>query len=178
MKTILLSIILSILSSTAIAATESPYSGQEKRDIKALSAQQIADYLSGSGMGYAKAAELNQYPGPRHVLDLADELALSAEQIKQTEAIYQAMQTQAVALGKQLVAKEKELDQKFADGSIDASSLEELVAAISMLEGKLRQVHLAAHLEQKALLSQHQIHRYDQLRGYGLANRQGHSHAH
>ena len=31
-------------------------------------------------MGLALAAELNGYPGPRHVLDLADQLGLTPEQ--------------------------------------------------------------------------------------------------
>jgi hypothetical protein len=52
----------------------SPYTGQERREIKALSNEEIDRYLSGDGMGLAKAAELNHYPGPRHVLELADQL--------------------------------------------------------------------------------------------------------
>lgn len=51
----------------------SPYAGQESREIKALSPDEIAALRKGDGMGFAKAAELNGYPGPRHVLDLAAE---------------------------------------------------------------------------------------------------------
>lgn len=66
---------------TCIAhAQHSPYSGHERRDIKALSAEEVEQYLSGAGMGYAQAAELNRFPGPMHVLELSDRLALSAEQ--------------------------------------------------------------------------------------------------
>ena len=36
-------------------------------DIKALSSEEVEQYLSGAGMGYAKAAELNRHPGPIHV---------------------------------------------------------------------------------------------------------------
>jgi len=43
-------------------------------------------------MGLAKAAELNHYPGPRHVLDLASELKLSEEQRLRIEQIYNTMQ--------------------------------------------------------------------------------------
>ena len=46
-----------------------PYSGQQGRMIKALSSKEVQGLLQGKGMGMAKAAELNQYPGPRHVLD-------------------------------------------------------------------------------------------------------------
>ena len=42
----------------------SPYVGSEKRSLKALTDQQIADLRAGRGMGLALAAELNGYPGP------------------------------------------------------------------------------------------------------------------
>src|SRR5258708_12736969 len=58
----------------------SPYAGMQTRPIKALSEQQVADLQAGRGMGLALAAELNGYPGPSHVLELADKLGLSAEQ--------------------------------------------------------------------------------------------------
>jgi len=47
-----------------------------------LSPEEVKQYLSGAGRGYAKAAELNHFPGPMHVLELADKLQLSAEQRK------------------------------------------------------------------------------------------------
>ena len=50
-------------------------------------------------------------------------------------------------------------------------------AAIAGLQGRLRAVHLAAHLETRALLSAEQIARYDALRGYaGNATPAGHHH--
>ena len=51
-----------------------PYAGQQTRAIKALSDDEIAAFLNGEGMGFAKAAELNGYPGPAHVLTLAQKL--------------------------------------------------------------------------------------------------------
>ena len=54
-----------------LQAQHSPYTGLEERDIKALSAEQVAGYLAGDGMGFALPAELNHYPGPKHVLDLS-----------------------------------------------------------------------------------------------------------
>jgi hypothetical protein len=78
------------------AEPSTPYAGQEQREIKALSAEEIEGYLSGSGMGLAKATELNHYPGPRHVLDLVVPLQLSEEQRQQTQAIFEAMRTEAV----------------------------------------------------------------------------------
>ena len=178
MKNFVFGVIVSVVAVAAAANTESPYVGQETREIKALSPQEIDDYLNGRGLGYAKAAELNHYPGPRHVLDLANKLALTQEQTRQTQAIFETMKAQAVALGKQLVEKEKELDRQFANGSMDAVSLHALLSDIGVLQAKIRYAHLVAHLEQKALLTKHQVQLYDQLRGYGAAQSHGHSHSH
>jgi hypothetical protein len=64
----------------ASVPSASPYAGQESRQIKALSAAEIAAYAEGKGQGFAKPAELNGYPGTMHVLELADQLALTSEQ--------------------------------------------------------------------------------------------------
>jgi Spy/CpxP family protein refolding chaperone len=177
-KTLVLGVIMSIVAVAAAAHTDSPYVGQEMRDIKALSPQDIDDYLNGRGLGYAKAAELNHYPGPRHVLDLANELALTPKQMRQTRAIFETMHAQAVALGKQLVEKEQALDRQFVTGSMDAVSLQALLSDIGVLQANIRYAHLVAHLEQKALLTTQQVQLYDQLRGYRAAYGQGHRHAH
>ncbi len=52
----------------------SPYVGMEKRAVKALSEQQVADLRAGGGMSPALPAELNGHPGPLHVLKLGDKL--------------------------------------------------------------------------------------------------------
>ena len=144
----------------------SPYAGQERREIKALSKEEVDRYLSGDGMGFAKTAELNHYPGPRHVLELAGQLQLSDEQRRRTQAILEDMKSQAVSLGKQLVEKEQLLDSRFAEGTISEAELEQLVTQVSVIQGKLRAVHLRAHLAQKVVLTQDQIRIYDALRGY------------
>ena len=58
-------------------SAQTPYAGQQTRPIKALSDQQVADLIAGRGIGLALAAELNGYPGPSHLLELADRLDLS-----------------------------------------------------------------------------------------------------
>jgi hypothetical protein len=73
MNRMVLSIVL-LLGFAPASAQEQPYAGYEQRPIKALSAQQIADLKAGRGMGLALAAELNGFPGPIHVLELADKL--------------------------------------------------------------------------------------------------------
>jgi Spy/CpxP family protein refolding chaperone len=158
--------------------SQSPYSGQETRDIKALSAEEIQKLLTGQGMGFAKAAELNQYPGPKHVLELSGELELTEEQEARTTQIREDMSMEAVRLGNLVVAKERELDALFATAKIDESQLNTLVSEIAGLRGKLRVVHLRAHLQTKRVLTMHQIHLYDQLRGYGNSNLHEHQGKH
>jgi len=152
------------------AAPASPYAGQEKQAIKALSEEETQGYLSGSGMGFAQAAELNHYPGPRHVLDLAEDLQLSEEQRHKTQAIFEAMRTEAVRLGQQLVDRERHLDALFAAGTISEAQLEQLVADLATIHGQLRTVHLRAHLEQRAILTPEQLRRDDALRGYNASS--------
>jgi Spy/CpxP family protein refolding chaperone len=178
MKSLVFGIVASTIACVAFASAESPYTGQEAREIKALSQQEIDDYLDGKGLGYAKAAELNHYPGPRHVLDMANRLALTEEQTKRIQAVFDTMRTQATGLGMQLVEKERELDRRFAAQSIDTDSLKTLVSDIGTLEAKIRYVHLSAHLEQKTLLTKHQVQLYDQLRGYGAIHGSGHNRSH
>jgi Spy/CpxP family protein refolding chaperone len=165
--------VLVLLAGSAPASAPSPYVGQEWRDIKALSPQEIADYLAGNGMGLAKAAELNGYPGPAHVLELAVQLELTTEQRAQTEALFQKMQASAIALGKEIVEAEHALDQLFASRLVNATRLASALARIGRLQGQLRQVHLDAHLEQTAVLTAQQVAKYIQLRGYGASSGHG-----
>jgi hypothetical protein len=65
-----------LLSAFGNAYSQSPYAGDETREIKALSPQEVSDLLAGKGMGFAKTAELNGFPGPAHVLELASQLQL------------------------------------------------------------------------------------------------------
>lgn len=167
---------IAFIAGAAMAAPAgTPYAGQEQRDIKALSAAEIRDYQAGKGMGFAKAAELNHYPGPAHVLELAAKLKLSAEQEQRTRAIFAAMQKDAIRHGKRLVEKERELDRLFATGAANADRLRSLLAEIGAIQAELRRVHLQAHLDQRAVLTAEQVSRYDTLRGYGGGGA-GHAH--
>lgn len=155
-------------------AAHSAYADYTERDIKALSEQQIADYLAGRGMGLALAAELNRYPGPRHVLDLAEALQLSPQQRSATERIFQHMQHRAIALGERIVERERELDALFAQQTIDPEILATKLGEIARLQGELRNVHLGAHLQVRELLTPEQIQAYLRLRGYESARQHGH----
>jgi hypothetical protein len=158
---------LNILWLSTAIAQQSPYQDFKERDINSLSQDQIEGYLEGRGMGMALPAELNNYPGPKHVLELSDSLKIDAEQERRIRQIYEEMREEAVELGKSIVEKEKELDQSFASGEITTSSLASRVSEISELKGKLRFTHLRAHLGMVEVLKSDQIERYNQLRGYG-----------
>jgi Spy/CpxP family protein refolding chaperone len=149
----------------------SPYAGQTGSEIKALSADEMKALKDGAGMGLAKPAELNHYPGPRHVLDMKDEIGLSPAQTAELQVIYDRMHSTAVVLGGQIIAKEKALDDEFASGTIDKSTLAELTSRIGALQAALRAVHLSAHLETRSVLTPEQIARYDSLRGYAPVSR-------
>lgn len=167
MKLLLTALI--VLAATPIAGAAqptSPYAGQEAREIKALSPAMIEGLLAGKGLGYAKSAELNRYPGPAHVLELEAELGLSEAQLSATRALHSRMENRAKALGAQVVAAEAALEQSFRDGSASESSLKSSLARIAQLQAELRGVHLLAHLEQRRLLTSEQVTRYVHLRGY------------
>jgi hypothetical protein len=160
-------ILLCVAFATPLAAqTHSPYAGAARQEIKALSPAEIDDLRAGRGMGLAKAAELNLYPGPMHVLELAGQLGLSTDQRAASTAIMARMREAATVLGAQIIDAEHDLDRTFAEQKIDADTLHAQTARIAALQGKLRAVHLGAHLEQRALLTPEQIQRYMTLRGY------------
>jgi Spy/CpxP family protein refolding chaperone len=162
------------LAGSAFAAGEGPYAGWQDRAIKALSAEQIDDLQEGRGMGLALPAELNGYPGPRHVLELAGQLELTATQQAQAQRLFEQMQAQAIVLGEQVLESEAALDRLFATGA--PSDAETVAAAVEVgrLQGALRGHHLRYHLAMREVLSPHQVMRYQQLRGYAAGGGHGH----
>jgi hypothetical protein len=169
---ILVAVVIVLLAGSALAQHHqhkngpSPYAGLQSRHVKALSDQQIADLRAGRGMGLALAAELNGYPGPLHVLELADRLRLSGEQRRAVQKLFEAMKAEAIAVGWKLIDGETALDQAFKDRSITPERLTELSAVIGKTQGELRAVHLKYHLTTSAQLSPEQVRQYSELRGY------------
>src|SRR5690349_19450494 len=103
MKRLLAFLLLSSCGFASAQHAHQPYAGQQQRDIKALSPDEVNGYLSGAGMGFAKAAELNGYPGPMHVLELADKLHLSEAQRSTVRSLMDAHKKEARAIGAKLV---------------------------------------------------------------------------
>lgn len=179
MKTLLLAALLATAAVPAPAQHHSPYAGEQHRGIKALSERDLQELRSGHGMGLAKSAELNGYPGPTHVLELSDELGLSEAQRASTEALMRRHKATARDMGAALIDAEATLDRAFADRTIDEQRLARLTDDIGRRQAALRAEHLRTHLAQTALLTPQQIARYAQLRGYGPHGSATHSpHSH
>jgi hypothetical protein len=176
MTRIILSLVIILAAPAALAQHHQPYAGQQVRSIKALSEQEVSDLLAGRGMGLARAAELNSYPGPVHALEMAQALGLDAAQLAALEDQKRRMAAAAAALGQQIVMAERELDRLFAERRIDVAQLRARSVEIGRLQGELRAVHLATHLETRAALTEVQVRRYDELRGYA-GGTPGHRHA-
>jgi Spy/CpxP family protein refolding chaperone len=168
-------LIASIAFVTSVHA-QTPYAGMQGRSIKALSDQQIADLNAGRGMGLALAAELNGYPGPSHVLELADKLNLTADQRAGMQRLFDAMKDEAMPLGSKLIEQEAELDRQFASRTITPESLKASTAAVAATQGILRETHLKYHLSTGSILTPAQMTKYAELRGYGGGHKRQHHH--
>jgi Spy/CpxP family protein refolding chaperone len=159
-------VIFALMPSIALAQAPQPYAGLEARAIKALSDQQIADLRAGRGMSLALAAELNGYPGPMHVLELADSLGLSDQQRAKMQDLFAAMKAEAIPLGETLIAQEAELDRQFVQKTVTAASLKAATQVIGTAQAALRETHLKYHLATVEVLSPAQVRQYGALRGY------------
>ena len=142
------------------------YAGQQSRDIKALSGEEVRAYLEGAGLGFARAAELNRYPGPMHALEHADALALSAAQRDGLANLMARHKLEVRALGAEVVELERQLDALFAGRKATAAAVDEKLARIGAATARVRGSHLKTHIEATALMTPGQIERYAQLRGY------------
>jgi hypothetical protein len=165
---------LAIIATTAHATAQMPYAGMQTRSVKSLSDEQIADLRTGRGMGLALTAELNGYPGPSHVLEHADALQLTDAQRAGVRRLFETMQAEAIAIGQQLLEQEASLDRQFADRSITADRLAAAIAAIGAVQARLRATHLKYHLLTPAILTDSQVQRYAELRGYASGARGHH----
>jgi Spy/CpxP family protein refolding chaperone len=140
---------------------DQPYAGLQTREIKALSREQMGDLAAGRGMGLALAAELNGYPGPRHVLELSTQLSLTDEQRTSIQRLFDSMREEVIPLGKQLLSAEKDLNRAFVERTITPEKLQSMTAGIGEMQGKLRDTHLKYHLATATLLSPDQLRRYN-----------------
>jgi hypothetical protein len=177
MKAVVATATILILAATTSLA-QSPYAGMRTRTIKALSTQEIDDLRAGRGMGLALAAELNGYPGPAHVLELSDKLALLPAQKEQVQKLFESMKAESAPIGARLIEQESSLDQQFARRSITPDALKDATANIGATQAELRNTHLKYHLETAQILSPDQMKQYADLRGYTSNAPAGHHRMH
>lgn len=155
---------------TAAPAGPSPYAGFETRGIKSLSETDLADLRRGAGWGLALPAELNGVPGPAHLLELKEEIGLSADQVAAITAIFAAMKAEAQPAGDRLIDAEAAIETAFSTGNLDRQRLRALIDAAAAARAELRFIHLGRHLDTPPLLGAEQIAAYAALRGYGAAD--------
>jgi Spy/CpxP family protein refolding chaperone len=174
----MLSRILLALAFTAVVplavAAESPYATLEQREIKALSADEITALRTGQGFSQALSAELNGFPGPRHVIELADRLGLDAAQRSAVETLFASMQAEAVAAGEAVLDAEADFERAFRADTITESEVAAATEEIGRLRGILRGIHLRYHLRTKTLLTPHQVALYNAARGYSAGGHGAH----
>ena len=135
-------------------------------EVVSLTDEEVRALRLGEGMGLARAAELNHFPGPRHLLELAPELGLSDEQIARIRAIHDRMKSEAMAKGEDIIMAEGHLAGLFASGEPTARETARVTGHLGAMRGQLQAIHLLAHIEAARELSAGQIREYDRLRGY------------
>jgi len=165
-QVLILLLIPTFAFSEADHSHKSKYAGEEKREIKSLSATDIEELQNGKGWGLAKAAELNGVPGPVHLLEMKEEIDLNAEQIRAIKNLYRKMKQEAVPLGLELIELERELNNHFANRTITDEILRQILQEIVHVHRQLRYVHLSTHLKTPDILQSEQIILYNKLRGY------------
>ena len=124
--------------------------------------REILEKSEGGGM--AMYADMNGYPGPKHVLEMVDQLDLSDQQVNDIQAIFDEMSERARAKGKAIIAREQQLDDLFQSGKADQETVERLSREIGTMRGELRAIHLVAHLSAAQVLSPEQTEEYNALR--------------
>jgi len=171
-KLLLLALLTSSLSLSISASTQhkSNYVGQENREIKSLSSDDISELLSGAGWGLAKPAELNGVPGPKHVLEMSARIDLTKAQTEAISNIFDNMLSEAIVLGTEYVDAERVLGQMFKSRKVNYQTLQNQLTKIASIRSKLRFVHLSKHLDTLEVLSEGQIKLYNELRGYSSSN--------
>lgn len=138
----------------------------ESREIKTLSDQDIQELRRGGGWGLALPAELNGVPGPAHLLELKDQIPLTDEQVVQTEKLFTEMKRMAIEAGEKLIESERNIEQIFLHRTVTEESLRHHLQLAEEARKELRFIHLSQHYNTLGYLTEEQIARYNELRGY------------
>jgi Spy/CpxP family protein refolding chaperone len=153
-------------SGSGAAVAPGSYAGQQSWTATSLSDDEVVGLRAGKGLGLAKPAELNGYPGPMHALELADKLGLTVEQRASIQQIFDRMAARAKIAGAAYVEAEQALDGVFRSGKADAKTVAAALATADKARAAARMAHLKAHIETTPILTPQQRAAYAQLRGY------------
>jgi len=118
----------------------------------------------GRGFGLAFAADQNGYPGPLHVLELKDQLKLTADQEAKAQALLHAMFAESKPKSARLLEAEAKLRRLFADRAADDAAVRAAVAEVERARSEVRVVHLLTHLKTRDLLTEDQRRIYHEAR--------------
>jgi Spy/CpxP family protein refolding chaperone len=154
---------LMLVAGRPVASAQPQQASTEMQHHHSCLEEERASIERGEGFGMAMAADHAGYPGPRHVLDMASELHLTADQRAGMEKIYAGMKEKALVRGKELFEAEARLEQMFREGRPEAD-LREQSFRVDSIHAELRWIHLSAHLAAQKILTPEQIARYTRLR--------------
>jgi hypothetical protein len=155
---LLIAIYTTVFCAIGFAQTQG-YVGEQHREIKSLSPREITHIQTGKGMGFAMPAELNQYPGPMHVLAYAHALELNETQIAASLALIALMRTEALNAGERYITAECGPDALFCMRNASPAALADIRAS-----------HFRTHIAQRDFLTPAQIARYDEMRSYVMTS--------
>ena len=98
------------------AAAQHQLQGQQDRDIKAMSTEEVKQYLSGRRHGLCEGRGVEPLSRTAACLELADPLGLSAEQRSAIKRLMDSHKAEARAIGARLVEAERSLEALFRSG--------------------------------------------------------------
>lgn len=120
--------------------------------------------LRGQGMELAAIAESNNWPDSKQVLAMKNELGLTRDQVKKTEALEKVTGSAAGAKGEEIVQAEEELADMFQSGTASEKAVRTKLEHIGKARAELRFIHLQAYLRMKQILTPDQVKQYAELK--------------
>lgn len=138
--------------------------GDGHRAAQACETQFEQVVAQGRGFGMAFVADQHGYPGPMHVLELRERLALTPDQAAKAEAMMRAMFDESRPKSARLLEAEARLRRLFADGKADEAAVKTAAAEVERTRTDVRLVHLLTHLRMRDLLTEHQRRLYHEAR--------------
>jgi Spy/CpxP family protein refolding chaperone len=138
--------------------------GDGHRAAQACATQFEQVVAEGRGFGMAFAADQNGYPGPMHILELRERLALTPDRVARADAMMRAMFEDSRPKSARLREAEARLRRLFAEGVANEAAVKAAVAEVERARSDVRLVHLLTHLRARDLLTDHQRRLYHDAR--------------